>query len=93
MTAARAGAVAEARHDGDFDGHVAEVTGRAEVGAGKRHGLARVARDGHADQVAVADDGVGGIELHPAGAGQVDLAPGVRRAAADVLRAVTAQGT
>ena len=40
----------------------------------KRHRLARIAHDSDADQVAIADDAVGRVEFHPAGAGQIDFA-------------------
>jgi len=55
----------------------------------QRNGLARIARHRNPHQVAGADDAVGGIELDPAGARQIDLDPGMGRAAADIaLRAV-----
>ena len=50
----------------------------------QRHRLARVARHRDTDEVAGADNAVGGIELDPAGARQIDLNPGMRRAAADI---------
>src|SRR4051794_23567780 len=68
--------------------HPELVVGAAGIGAGERHRLAGIARDRDADEIAVADDAVGGIELHPAGARQIDLAPGVGRAAADIVRAL-----
>src|SRR5262249_35723729 len=44
--------------------------GRAGEGALDGHGLFRIATDGDPDQPLAADDAVGGIELHPASAGQ-----------------------
>ena len=69
--------------DPDLDRHAGEVGGGARVGAAQGRRLLGGAGDRDADQVAVADDAVGRVELDPAGAGQVDLRPGVRRAAAD----------
>ena len=40
-------------------------------------------RNRNADQVAVADDAVGRIEIHPPCTGQIDLQPRVGRATAD----------
>ena len=55
----------------------------------QRDRLARIARHRDADQIAGADDAVGRIELDPAGARQIDLHPGMGRAAADIaMRAV-----
>src|SRR5215470_10272822 len=51
----------------------------------QRDRLARIARNSDADQVAAADDTVGRIELDPAGARQIDLHPGMRRAAAAMI--------
>src|SRR6185312_4046751 len=69
------------RHDIDVDVHADKRVGRAEIGAVQRHGLARIARHRHPDQVAGADDAVGRIELDPARARQIGLHPGVGRAA------------
>src|SRR6202790_1777373 len=68
----------------DADLHADEGDGRTEIGAGQRDRLARIARARHAYEVAGADDAVGGIELDPAGARQIDLDPGVGRTAADM---------
>ena len=38
-------------------------------------------RDGHSDQIAIADNAIGRIEIHPAGAWKIHLHPGVRVAA------------
>ena len=77
------------RDDVDADLHADEGVGRAEIGAVQRDRLARIARHRHTDEVAGADDAVGRIELDPARARQIDLHPGMRRAAADIaMRAV-----
>src|SRR6266566_9467156 len=49
----------------------------------------RITRDRNADEIAVSDDAVGGIKFDPPGARQIDLAPCVGRAAADIFWAVT----
>jgi len=41
----------------------------------ERYGLTRVSRDGDTNEIAIADDAVGGIEFDPSRSGQVDLAP------------------
>ena len=56
---------------------------RADEAAPERQRLAVVPGDGDPNQIAVADDAVGGIEIDPAGARQIHLHPRVRRAAAD----------
>src|ERR1700757_4650224 len=47
----------------------------AEPCTGKRNSLSWVSSDGDSDQVVAADDAVGRIELDPAGARQINLAP------------------
>ena len=79
------------RNDVDADLHADERVGGAEIGAVQRDGLARIARHRDADEVAGADDAVGGIELDPAGARQIDLHPGVGRAAADIAMGAVAR--
>src|SRR4030088_1044333 len=77
------------RSDIDADVHAHICIGRTEIGAVQRDGLARIARHRHPNEVAGADDAVGGIELDPAGARQIDLYPCMGRAAADAaIRAV-----
>src|SRR6202140_1169894 len=77
------------RNNLDADLHADEGIGRTEIGAVQRDGLARIARHRNTNEIAGADDAVGGIELDPAGARQIDLDPGVGRAAADIaVRAV-----
>src|SRR5260370_15429311 len=72
------------RNDVDADVHADERFGRTEVDAVQRDRLARIARHRHTNHVAGAYDACGGIELDPAGARQVDLNPGVGRAAANI---------
>ena len=77
------------RNHVDADLHADEGVGRAEIGAVQRDRLARIARHRDTNEIAGADDAVGRIELDPAGARQIDLHPGMRRAAADIaMRAV-----
>src|SRR5271166_358261 len=49
--------------------------------ASQRRRLSWIARDRHADKVAPANQAIGRIEFDPARARQINLAPGVRRAA------------
>lgn len=69
-------------------GHAVEIGCTAIVAAPQGDGLFRVAGNADADQVAVADNAVRGIEFHPAGAGQINLTPGVGRSAAEGRRSV-----
>src|SRR5580693_5451716 len=50
----------------------------------QRDRLARIARDRDTNEVARPDNAVGGIELDPARARQIDLNPGMRRTAAEI---------
>src|SRR5215472_13955515 len=69
--------------DLDFDSH-AEVIGRKPgPGAGNRYRLAGIANDRDADQIVVADNAVGRIELHPPRTRQINLEPGMGGAIAD----------
>jgi hypothetical protein len=52
--------------------------------------LARISCYRNADEIAVADDAIGRIELDPTGTGQIDLAPGMRRAAAHMAGSIQA---
>ena len=61
----------------DLDVHFDEVVRRSVIGTLQRESLERLACHGDADQVGAADLAVGRIELDPAGAGQVDLDPGM----------------
>ena len=56
--------------DNDRNVHALFVLGLAPIGAVQRNGLAGVARHRDPDEIAIADDAVGGIELYPAGARQ-----------------------
>ena len=67
----------------DLHRHAQRIRRETGPGAGDRHRLARIAHDGDADQVVVADDAVRRIELDPAGPGQINAQPGVGGAAAD----------
>src|SRR6516225_9248620 len=67
---------------------VAPDLARPRTRARERNGLARIARDRDADEIAVSNDTVGGIEFDPAGARQIDLAPCVGRAAPDIFGTV-----
>src|SRR5689334_17760643 len=75
--------------DIDLHFHPQLVLRTSCIGAGERNCLARITRDRDADEIAVSDDAIGGIEFDPAGARQIDLAPCVGRAAADIFWAVT----
>src|SRR4030088_1544970 len=79
------------RNDTDADVHAHICIGRTEIGAVQRDGLTRIARHRHPNEVAGADDAVGGIELDPAGARQIDLYPGVGRAAANIAMGAIAR--
>src|SRR6516164_4017721 len=57
----------------------------------QRDRLAWLSGDRDSDQVAGACDAVGRIELDPAGARQIDLHPGMRRAAADMTLVVAGE--
>ncbi len=54
----------------------------AGKGAGDRHDLPDVARDGDGNEVRAAQAQVGRVDGDPAGARQIDLSPGMRRARA-----------
>src|ERR1700730_8198348 len=69
--------------DLDLDGHAERIGGKAGPGAGDRDRLTRVAGDGDPDQIAIADDAVGRIELDPARTREVHPDPRVSGAAAD----------
>ena len=47
----------------------------------ERNRLARIAHHRDANEVAIADDAAGRIEIDPAGSGQIDLSPSIRIAA------------
>src|SRR5215207_5583287 len=64
------------------------IASLSKVTPGERGRLGGVAGNGDADQVAIADDAVGGIELDPTSAGQVDLTPSVRGAPAQYGRLI-----
>ena len=69
-----------------MNGHVhaeACVSG-PRIGAVNGNRLARIARDRDANEIAIADDAVGGIEFDPAGTWEVGTNPGMGRAATDI---------
>src|SRR5467141_3056686 len=72
------------RNNVDADLHADEGIGRTKISAVQRYRLARIARHRHTNEIAGTDDAVGGIELDPAGARQIDLNPGVGRTAPDI---------
>jgi hypothetical protein len=51
----------------------------------ERYGLARIAHYRDANKVAIADNSAAGVEINPAGSGQIDLSPGMGVAAATVV--------
>src|SRR6202011_5534269 len=51
--------------------------------APQRQRVPRIPRDGHANEVAIAYDAVGGVEVDPSGSRQVRLHPAVRRSSTD----------
>src|SRR5262249_38233104 len=61
----------------------------SNVGAGERNCLAGVTRDSDADEVTISNDAVCRIKFDPAGARQIDLAPRVGRATADIFGTIT----
>ena len=69
--------------DAHLDLHAAERRGRTDERAPQRQRVPLVPRHGHANEVAIPDDAVGGIEVDPSGSRQVRLHPAVRRSAAD----------
>ena len=68
--------------DGDLDVHSQVVGRKPGPGAMERYRLARIAHHRDTNEVAVADDAAGWIEIDPTGSGQIDLSPGMGVAAA-----------
>src|SRR6516164_4872528 len=89
LCARLSGAVARAHLDAHLHAH--EGFRRAEIDAVQRDSLTRIAGDGNADQIARADDAAGRVELDPARTRQIDLHPGMRRAAAAVTMVVAGE--
>src|ERR1700720_1166915 len=77
------------RGDAYRDFHAEKVGREAGPSARERHCPPRVANDRDADQIAVADDAAGRVVLDPAGAGYIDLQPGMGGAAADLSAVAT----
>src|SRR5260221_904889 len=53
----------------------------------ERYGLTRIAHHRDTNEVAIADNAAGWIEIDPAGSGQIDLSPSVRVAAVRIAAA------
>src|SRR5271155_424521 len=66
----------------DRDIHAQEGRSLPGEGAPQRQNVSVIPSYGHPDQIAIADNAIGWIEIDPTGARQVDLHPGVRGAAA-----------
>src|SRR5260221_8563617 len=64
--------------DVDLNGHSQIVRGETRPSAVQRYRLAWIAHHCDTHEAAVADDPACRIEIDPAGAGQIDLDPGVR---------------
>ena len=72
----------------DRDVHAKKGAGRSGIGAVKRNGLSGIACHRDTNEIAVADNAVGGIELHPARTRQISPHPRMGRAAADMAVAM-----
>src|ERR1700732_3197027 len=57
----------------------------------QRNRLARVMRDRDADEIPISDNATRRIEVDPARAGHIDLHPGVRVAAGDIVVIIVGQ--
>ena len=68
--------------------HAEVIARQTDPAPRQRHRLAGISRHCDADQVAIADNAVGRIELDPAGSGQIDLHPGMGGTAADMAVAI-----
>ena len=64
--------------DAHLDVHIAESRSRTVERPVQRHGVPMVPRHGDSNEIAIADNAVGGIEVDPPGSRQVRLHPGVR---------------
>jgi hypothetical protein len=70
--------------DVDLNGHSQIVRGETGPSAVQRYRLAWIAHHRDTHEAAVADDPACRIEIDPAGAGQIDLDPGVRVSTAGI---------
>jgi hypothetical protein len=70
--------------DVDLNGHSQIVRGKTGPSAVQRYRLAWIAHHRDTHEAAVADDPACRIEIDPAGAGQIDLDPGVRVSTAGI---------
>src|SRR5579863_3599771 len=66
----------------DRDIHAQEGRSLPDEGAPERQNVRVIPSHRHSDQIAIADNAVGWIEIDPAGAWKIDLHPSVRGAAA-----------
>ena len=78
--------------DVDLNGHSQIVRGETGPSAVQRYRLAWIAHHCDTHEAAVADDPACRIEIDPAGAGQIDLDPGVRVSTAGIA-VVVGSGT
>src|ERR1700733_5467909 len=74
----------------DRDIHAQKGRGLADEGAPQRQNVGVIPSHSHPDQIAIADNAVGWIEIDPAGAWKIDLHPGMRSTAAHYPRVVGA---
>src|SRR5580658_3222818 len=66
----------------DRDIHAQKGRGLPDEGAPQRQHVRVIPSNGHSDEIAIADNAIGWIEIDPAGAWKIDLHPGVRCATA-----------
>src|ERR1700733_12893400 len=64
--------------EGYLDVHSQVVGRKPGPGAMERYRLARIVRHRDTNEIAIADDAAGWIEIDPTGAGRIDLGPRVR---------------
>ncbi len=77
--------------DVDLNGHSQIVRGETGPGAVQRYRLAWIEHHRDTHEAAVADDPACRIKIDPAGAGQIDLDPGVRVSTAGIAVVVVAR--
>ncbi len=71
------------RNHRNIDRHAEIVVGHADEAAGNGDRLIDIAGDGDADQIGTANRAIGRVIGNPAGAGEIDVGPCMRRAGAD----------
>src|SRR5208282_2001771 len=74
--------------DSDLDFHSQIVGQRTGERTMERYCLARITHHRNTNEVAVANDAIGWIEIDPTGSRQIDLSPGMRVAAAHIASVV-----